>query len=194
MHFRCYFMISIINNIFKSYLLETGKILTAKLPYIEGDYLNKDIHDTHVDSTDDDYFFPEDLIKHKSIIDMNEFNKIFEKMRIILSIISKIAFTNFETYPNAKNSYAIYGVDFIMSRDLSTNHDTNHDTNNFNLYVLEVNGFRTAYSARTEKTKIMIGKMYSKWINDCIINHILHPDIPIPDTLSNKPIVELIII
>jgi glutathione synthase/RimK-type ligase-like ATP-grasp enzyme len=189
MHLRCYFMISIINNVFKSYLLETGKILTAKLPYIEDDYLNKDIHDSHVKSTECDYFFPEDLIKHKSVQNMSEFYKIMDKIRIIFNIISKIGFTTFEIYPNAKNAYEIYGADFIVTQN-TNNPDTN---DNFNVYILEINDSYTGYSGKSEETKLKIGKLYSQWIHDCIINPILHPDIPIPDTLSNKPIVELII-
>ncbi len=38
-----------------------AKLFTAKEKYKNEDWFNKDIHDTHLKSTDNDYYYPDDL-------------------------------------------------------------------------------------------------------------------------------------
>ena len=77
-HIRIY-LINYINskNIIKSYLSRYGKIITAKDKYIPADFGNKDIHDSHIKSTDNDYMFPNDLEKEYGKTKVhNYFNQI----------------------------------------------------------------------------------------------------------------------
>ena len=41
----------------RSFISKTMRIITAKLPYIDADYTNKDIHDTHSTGSIKDLFF-----------------------------------------------------------------------------------------------------------------------------------------
>jgi hypothetical protein len=61
-HLRIFFLITIIDNVIKTYLLNDCKILTAGKPFILSNFDDKTIHDTHVKTTDYDYLFQRDFI------------------------------------------------------------------------------------------------------------------------------------
>jgi len=110
-HLRCYFMVTTWR---KHHLYPKFKIITAKLPYIDDDYLNRDIHDTHIKTTQSNYFYPDD---------MSESN-YFSKVNLICNTLGKIIRPR--GYTEAKHSYEILGLDILID-------------NNNKAWLLEVN-------------------------------------------------------
>jgi len=118
-HLRVYFMIAILEGEISSFVLETAKILTAKKPYNLDLPLSKDVHDTHMDSTDADYFFPKDL-------DIPENNKatIMLGIRKIAKYLTNILIGSCNNKPKTilfekqENGYNIFGMDILVSQDL----------------------------------------------------------------------------
>ena len=70
-------------------MCDLGRIFTAKKEYIQEDWNNTDIHDTHMKSTDKDYFFPEDF--NNINLNRHDINKdtINNQTLFILSKISE---------------------------------------------------------------------------------------------------------
>lgn len=97
-HIRAYLLIRAKTKTlpFKWNLFKKGKILTAKLPYVERDYENSLIHDTHTKSTDDDIFCD---------LDDPAFNNICED-------VAKLV-TDVKPYPESETAFEIFGLDFI---------------------------------------------------------------------------------
>ncbi len=95
-------------------LWKRGKILTAKLPYKNMDFGNRNIHDTHAISTPNDFFFPEHLgeqgINTAAIFE--QMNKIANHVVDLLNI-SEEKFV----YPESKSAAAIFGLDFLVTSD-----------------------------------------------------------------------------
>jgi hypothetical protein len=112
-HIRIY-LINYINskNIIKSYLSRYGKIITAKDKYIPADFGNKDIHDSHIKSTDNDYMFPNDLEKEYGKTKVHNY---FNQIKIILKYIKTIQVIS--NYNETQNGYTIHGCDFMITSD-----------------------------------------------------------------------------
>ena len=127
-HLRSYLMIKLFNNKLSFSYFKKAKILTAKDEYKNNDYLNHDIHDTHIGSTDADYYFPEDLKKYanKKITD-DIINYLYKQMNIIGDITVIIdKKNNLKNYDKVKNAFDVLGVDLMI-------------TENFQLKILEYN-------------------------------------------------------
>lgn len=62
MHLRMYLLTVFDGVAARTVLAPFGKILTAALPFTLGDYQNPAIHDTHMGSTDRDYYYPENYV------------------------------------------------------------------------------------------------------------------------------------
>jgi hypothetical protein len=60
-------MISYIEGVFNSFLLDNGQIITSKYLYDIDKPFTKDKHDTHFQTTADDYNYPQDLEKYDNI-------------------------------------------------------------------------------------------------------------------------------
>ena len=115
-HLRVYLMFYLY-----PYLNESGysvfklsKILTAKLKYKNDDYQNKDIHDTHIGSTDKDIYFPIDFN-----ISENKINKIKHEINKICGILYNIYKNTLKVDIKTQNSFEIFGVDIMILDDLS---------------------------------------------------------------------------
>lgn len=80
------------------------RIITARLPYVAGDWTNKDVHDTHLESTDADYFFQPggDLYIEKTD----------EQIQAICAEI--IRHLQPKPYPESKVAYEMLGLDFLV--------------------------------------------------------------------------------
>lgn len=112
-HLRCYLFVSTTGT---WSLFPDAKIITAALPYERNDYTNPKIHDTHLKTTDKDYFF------------RNEFShevqqRIWPSVRFICESISSLTF---QGYKEADNSYDILGLDVLIE-------------DNFHCWLLEAN-------------------------------------------------------
>jgi len=85
-----------------------GKILTAKLPYINYDFSNKDIHDTHVGSTPIPLFFPTDFPDQSMLPNINT---QLDQLEIELSSLAKFT-THFTD--QTKTAYEVFGMDIMV--------------------------------------------------------------------------------
>jgi len=150
-HIRIYF-INYINskNIKKSYMSRYGQIITAKDKYIPDDFLNMDIHDTHLKTTVDGYLFPNALEKEYGSRLVNNY---FKQMKTILKYISDIE--ELSNFQETENGYAINGCDFMI-------------TDNNIVKLLEINR-KTGLSSKTLKMKQFLGNYLFKNIFNEII-------------------------
>jgi hypothetical protein len=115
-HFRVPFIVSYINKKVDSFILEEGiRILTAKEPYNLNLPFHKEVHDTHIKSSGGDYFLKED---YKNLnITITQCNSIIDEFRKISKILEKILKNNTHTkwlYPEHKNGFHIFGIDFMI--------------------------------------------------------------------------------
>jgi DNA-binding protein Fis len=150
-HIRIFF-INYINsmNIKKSYLSRYGTIMTAKNKYISNDFFNKDIHDSHLQSTETDYLFPDDLEKEYGKTKVNDY---FKQIKTILKYISDIS--DLSNYEETKNGYAINGCDFMITSDNMVK-------------LLEINR-KTGFYFKTNK----IRKILSNYLMKNIYNEVI---------------------
>lgn len=172
MHLRAYFCITLVNNVFKTYLLNTGGIYIAKEKYQNGEWNNKDIHDTHFGNTGIPLFYPDNLYNNtQPAIKHTDWNIIYENMRENLLYISEIALTNIYKYANSQNAYEVFGCDFFIRDDLKT-------------FLIEINSKNVGYKA-TEK----INKKYFDWIDDIVIKPCIFPNLKIQERPETIPII-----
>ena len=150
-HIRIYF-INYINskNIKKSYMSRYGQIFTAKDKYIPDDFLNKNIHDTHLKTSEDGYLFPDSLEKEYGKARVNNY---FKQIKTILKYISDIS--ELSNYEETENGYAINGCDFMITDDNIVK-------------LLEINR-KTGLSSKTIKMKQFLGNYLFKNIFNEII-------------------------
>ncbi len=121
----------------KSFYLATGEIAPAKNKYIQGDWQNKDIHDTHFYGSDGP-LFPASL--HLSTQQLASVNKqIAELYTGILEMVTGHG----KCYKESKSCYEIFGVDLMLTDD-------------YKLKLLEVNEKIGMPSERTPMSKILL--------------------------------------
>lgn len=152
-HIRSYMLVT--THPYEVFLFHKSKILTAKEKYQNGDYYNKNIHDTHVSSTILNRYFPMDMI-------MEEEKKehILKQMKNIVSMLKEILRNNVEPYPESKYGFEVFGIDFLITDDL-------------NVYVIEVNdkiGMKSASDG--DKKYSEFSYEYFKWIYENAIEPI----------------------
>jgi len=89
-----------------------GKLIPAKLPFKAGDYNNLDIHDTHLGSDPEDYYFPQHFEEQDKVADIvAQFDKLAGSFTSVVSSL--------RTYSNFAYGYALYGLDLIVLSDFS---------------------------------------------------------------------------
>jgi hypothetical protein len=177
LHLRAYMLFTLINNTFKSYLLDSGRIITAKEKYKNMDWDNKDIHDTHLQSTTiKGIMYPNDLYGRTkpNIQNEKEFEKININIRECIKYISYIAASNIYNFFNAANSYEIYGIDILVRDD-------------FSVFIMEIN---SKYVGYTDLPDSLEAKYFS-WIDDCVIKPCLFPHLETVKNKSNTAIFEV---
>ena len=156
-HLRMYYLISYIDNIFNSFLLDIGDLLTADKPYNIIKPFTKEVHDTHQTSSDDDYFFPKD-IENETNINKNDIANIMLQIRKILKYVSKIIEDKEDkewVYPGNKNGFYVMGVDFMVDE-------------NKTVYLIEVN-HKPGYSYVKRQNNIYFSNILFDWISDVIL-------------------------
>ena len=173
-HLRIYYIVAILEGEISCFFLDKGKILTAKDPYNIDVPFSKGVHDSHLDSTDADYFFPNDLIQEnisslkKDSYSENIFDTILEGIREIAKGISNIVIgvskgkPNSLLFENQKNGYYIYGLDILVK-------------DNLELVLVECNNIPGFECHTLEKTKMLSELIYG-WVNDTILEPLFkHP-------------------
>lgn len=157
-HLRLYYVISLINDTFNTFLWNIGKIMTAEKPFDMNIPFTKDKHDTHLKSTDDDYFYPKDFNKNlNKKINIEDDKIIYNKIKLICKAISQVIKKSKSKllYPNEKNMYHLFGLD-IMVRD------------NLEPVFIELNeqpGLNCLSTIKCDN----FSKEYFQWINDIIL-------------------------
>lgn len=119
-HFRMYFVVSLLDRKTKGYMLNTGRIYTARDKYKKSDYSNKFIHDSHLETTSKSIVFPDDFDKYHK----GKAQGITKQMVKILEHLYKQL--DLETFSESKHAYRVCGVDFMVDE-------------NFKVYIIEIN-------------------------------------------------------
>ena len=182
-HLRLYYLVFYSKHykIFNSFYLDMlGKLFTAKLPFTmdEHTFNNKDIHDTHADTTDEDYFYPASFTIDKiTLLDNKKFNNkvanMKNKIKLIMSIISQIMLNNCNKllYNTDANAYHIFGIDIMID-------DTN---NKFTPKLIEINfapGFGHKPETKHETQSLLSNGVYG-WINETVLEPLLKDNNPL---------------
>ena len=165
-HFRCIFIVSIINNKFNSYFLDTMRIITAKLPFKLSDFSNPEIHDSHLKSTDADYYFPQDFTTENMGITITPeiITTLLSKIRDIMKKVAMVAANDKEPvklYNNHKNGFHILGPDIMITQDL-------------NPILLEINSSPTY--KRFDKDDTFLDNKLFNLIDEVILKPTFSPD------------------
>ena len=123
-----------------SYYKNIGKMALAELPYIHGDWYNSKIHDTHFHDYDKWLFTCEDTgISPENMLLIN--NQIDKFYKILYNLVKPYA----KCYPESRNCFEIFGVDFMITRD-------------YEVKVLEVNaGIGLSSNMTTNKAELFEG-------------------------------------
>ena len=172
-HLRVLFMIKYINNEITFSIFKNITILQAKLPFINNDYLNKDIHDTHLKSTDDDYFFYNEFKNNKN------YNNIIKQIKTVIKECINMAKLKIKPYPESKNAFQTYMCDFMITAD-------------YNIKLLEINTGAIGYkflNIKNHDMETLYSKNYFGWIFQKTIVPIFFPKLLLFDNnikITNK--------
>jgi hypothetical protein len=96
----------------EGYLLNNYIILTAKLPYKAGDYLNKEIHDSHGGSTPFEFDYNPTLT---NLLPLKQNLNINKQIKYLFKNILSVS--NTKCYPESKSCYHIFGGDIMITDD-----------------------------------------------------------------------------
>jgi hypothetical protein len=124
-HLRTYFLLSVISGITRCIVfpMSTYKIRTAKLPYVNGDWSNDDIHLTGGGFTDKRYNYIDILKKEYQ----NHFDLINKNLNDLNHMIcTALTRANIKHYPESYAGYHIYAPDIMIA-------------DNYHPYLLEIN-------------------------------------------------------
>jgi hypothetical protein len=157
-HLRVYFINYIDQrNEIRAYMSKYGFILTAKEPYINDNFENQDIHDSHFKSTATDYIYPTDFNKTFGVQNTNIVNnKIIEILKYLTEI------QKLYNYPDSDSGFSIIGCDFMV-------------TDNLEVKLLETNN-RTLLAAKTDKYRKFFGNYLFKNIYNEIVCDVFNLD------------------
>ena len=105
-HLRVYFIVSSVLD--HAYIYDKMFVVTAKKKYKKDNYENKDIHDTHFDSTEREILFHKSFPNNIQIKVMKQITNIFKD---VLKIIKKDCYSN-------KDCFEIFGADIMILDNL----------------------------------------------------------------------------
>ena len=116
-HLRMYWMVyPDKSGKYHNSLYKIGKIITAKNDYINEDYSNPNIHDTHFKSTLVNRYYPNDLQSANHL--SNEIiENYYSQMELILDCAFKILEPNIKSYSETKYGFEVFGCDFMITTD-----------------------------------------------------------------------------
>ena len=198
LHLRLYYLVSYTNKIVNCFLLDFGKILTARDPFDMLEPFTKDKHDTHVDSTERDFVFPDDFTPENLNMTLSKteftmfYNNIFNKIKSIFSILSRIIENNKKVllYTNEKNAYHIFGADLMIEQQNNNNiklptqlpTPTHLPTpTQLPIYIpklIEVNEAPGFSSRNNNNKQILSNKIYG-WLNETVLEPLLKYNNPL---------------
>ncbi len=85
---------------------QNGEILTAALPYVQSDWNNKLIHDTHGETTDDNYTFPRDFPGNLDSI-WAQFDQLIDRIKPLCM--------SHRPFAQSKYSQHNFGIDIMVT-------------------------------------------------------------------------------
>ena len=112
-HLRMILLEKIVNNNINTYLLRKGKILTASKKYKFNNFSDKNIHNSHFKSTNEDLIFPDDFLR---IFNLQKTLQVFKKIMVICKKIS-VLLKKTRCYPESKNCFYLFGLDIMVTDD-----------------------------------------------------------------------------
>jgi len=133
------------------YLFDNHRIFTASEPYINGDYLNKKIHDTHIGSTPSEINYNPDI---KHTLTKQQRDSIDKQLDILFKNILKVI--NSKCYPENKYCYHIFASDIMIT-----------DTYHIKLIELNTRPGMGEYS----KQKVDYPHLVFETVVDKVVNH-----------------------
>jgi hypothetical protein len=154
-HLRIYFLITWFDSVIKTYLFDEAFIWTAKKKFILDKFHDKDIHDTHYDTTEGDPIFPHDFTSENMGCNITPeiIKNIFDKIKNIMAKVSRLLIegeTRIKQFSNLKNSFQVEGCDIMI-------------TDNFQPILIECNS-KAGFSNKTIMTED-IQRNYFKFID-----------------------------
>ena len=133
-----------------------GRIFCARTNFINGDYHNLEIHDTHGKYSTHNIFLPEDFNFGKE----NK-KKVLSQMELILSKIAEIIKPHLKCFSNSNNCFQVFGIDFMVKDDFTVMLIEINDT--YGLYSENKNEYDTKQGNKIWRMYI---KEFVKWIYD----------------------------
>jgi len=147
-HFRIFVKLMIDDNASFTYsYFPYFRICTSNKPFVLDDFLNPDIHDTHLSSTKDEYIFNSlepNFFNNKVNVDL-----ISDMIRCIYEMIQKK--NCFQKFNDTKEAYFILGLDVMIKDD------------GYPL-LLEINTSPSVAPIIFDKTYINFVKKYTEWV------------------------------
>ena len=171
MHLRMYYLVSCIDGVISSFLLDDGDIITADKPFNMDHPFTKAKHDTHVKSTGADLTIKKDFTTENIGISgiVDKWQQIYKKCQNICSGITKmiISKTNGNIlFENQRNGYHIFGLDVFITKDLEP-------------VLIECNE-KPGFGTFTIKGNLVLSHNIYRWINSIILEPLLKYDKPMP--------------
>ena len=164
MHLRMFYVVSCLNGIISSFLLDFGKIITAAEPFDMNHPFTIAKHDSHLKYTGADLTIKKDFTTENIGISgiEDKWNDIYKRCQKMCSGITKmiISKTNGNIlFENQRNGYHLFGLDVFITKDLEP-------------IFIESNQFPGGM------TNLSI--MLFEWINSVILEPLLKYDKPMP--------------
>jgi hypothetical protein len=133
-----------------------GRIFCAKKEFVDRDYHNLEIHDTHGRYSTRNVYFPEEFNYGKENTE-----KVLLQMEMILSKVAEIVKPHLNCYPESNNCFEVFGIDFMVKKD-------------FTVILIEVNdnagipSFPIDNHDNEENNRLWLVyvKKYVKWVYD----------------------------
>lgn len=143
--------------------------MVAKLPYIDADYSNKDIHDTHLSSTDFFFIFPEHF-------DPEIRKRMQEGIKGIFDLITKAVKGRVRSYPESEFGFDVLGLDIMFTPEGQA-------------ILIEINtnaGFNVIFESTNKNQYFQWYEEINKWIFDNTIAKYINATNPLKLTLIEK--------
>lgn len=132
-HMRVYLLVSVMDGVMRSYILDLGKIMTAASRYDKTARRDiKDIADTHLKSTVGDIF-----------ANLQNESPIFQSgIRQIIESVSKLLGKTVGVFPESKNGFEVFALDILKRENetpvlLEVNDRVGYACNTGPLYAME---------------------------------------------------------
>lgn len=153
---RIHYLITYVNKKYYSFLIEHGRVITAGKPYNTNLPFEAIVHDTHLETTNEDILFPNDFNNDTLNLKDIDIQDIIKQMRTILSAISTVVSKDDDIlYENQKNGFVICGVDFMID-----------DTGK--VFLIEINK-TPGITFREHKNAVNYFHKLFDWLNECVL-------------------------